>query len=155
MSFDPLSAALDLGTSLVDKFFSSPVEKAAEKRKLEELYAKGDLAELNAYVQILQGQMAVNMQEAKHKSIFVAGWRPFVGWVGGASLLYAGLLHPLLSWLWKLLEAFGYVPAGVEPPPYIESGLLGTIITGMLGIGSMRSFEKRAGVQTDSIRKRK
>lgn len=153
MSFDPLSAALELGTSVVNKIWPDPVKQAEEQRKLKELYQKGDLAELNAHVQLMLGQLEVNKAEAVHKSIFVAGWRPFIGWVGGASLAYAGIAHPMIMWAWSIMVATGKIPAGVEAPPYMESGLLGTIVTGMLGIGGMRSYEKGKGVHTDSLKK--
>lgn len=155
MSFDPLSAALELGTSVINKIWPDPVKQAEEQRKLQELYQKGDLAELNAYVQVVLGQLEVNKVEAAHKSIFVAGGRPFIIWVGGASLAYAGIIHPLLMWVWSLMSAFGHIPAGMEPPPYVESGLLGTIVTGLLGVGGMRSFDKSKGVETNAISTKK
>ena len=72
MSFDPLSALLDLGKSAIDKIWPDPIKRAEELRKLKEIEQKGDLAELNAYVSNLSGQLAINAAEAKHKSIFVA-----------------------------------------------------------------------------------
>ena len=154
MAFDPLSAIFNLGKSAIDKIWPDPIKRAEELRKLEELRQKGDLAELNAYVQNMQGQLKVNAIEAGHKSIFVAGWRPFIGWVGGFSLAYAGILHPLLMWLWTLLQASGVIPKEVNPPPFVETGILGTIVTGMLGIGGMRSFDKSKGNSPDSIKHR-
>ena len=151
MSFDPLSAAFDLGKSAIERIWPDPIRRAEELRKLEELRQEGDLANLNAHVQLMLGQLEVNKAEAQHKSIFVAGWRPWIGWVGGFSLAYAGLVHPLLTWLWYLLVGFGYVPADITPPPMVETGTLGTIVTGMLGIGAMRSHDKRHKVQTDNI----
>lgn len=94
---------------------------------------------------LVKGQLEVNKAEALHKSIFVAGWRPFIGWVGGFSLAYAGLIYPLLCWFLTLCQGFGWIPGTVKPPPMIESGILGGIVTGMLGIGTMRSFDKKQG----------
>ncbi|HHZ97924.1 MAG TPA: hypothetical protein EYN67_20815 [Flavobacteriales bacterium] len=91
MSFDPLTAALDVGKSLIEKIWPDPVKQSQEIRKLEELHQRGDLAILNAEVQLLLGQINVNKTEANHKSIFVAGWRPFVGWVCGFGLLALSL----------------------------------------------------------------
>lgn len=111
-----------------------------------------DIEEKKIDAGLMKGQMAVNAVEAEHKSIFVAGWRPFIGWVGGFSLAYAGLVYPLLSWLWGLLQAFELIPSTVKMPPMIESGLLGTIVTGMLGIGGMRSFDKHKGTDTKRMK---
>lgn len=151
MSFDPLSAAFDLGKTAIERIWPDPVKRAEEMRKLEELKQKGNLAELNAHVQLMLGQLKVNAAEASHKSIFVAGWRPFIGWCGGAALAYQFLLYPLLTWLWALAQAFGKIPTEVSPPPVLETGVLFSIVTAMLGIGGMRSYDKRNGTQTDKI----
>jgi hypothetical protein len=151
MSFDPFTAAFELGKVAIEKIWPDPTKRSEEMRKLTELQQQGDLAELNAYVVLLQGQLEVNKVEAAHASLFVAGWRPFIGWVGGFSLLYAGVIYPLLSWVWGALVVMGYVPPDVVPPPYIDSALLGTIVTGMLGIGTMRTYEKKNGTARDAI----
>ena len=111
-----------------------------------------DLEDKKIDAGLMKGQMAVNAEEAKHKSIFVAGWRPFIGWVGGFSLAYAGLVYPMLCWVWRLLQAFEVIPKDAEPPPMIESGVLGGIVTGMLGIGGMRSYDKNKGTDTKTMK---
>jgi hypothetical protein len=151
MSFDPLSAAFDLGKTAIERIWPDPIRRAEELRKLEELRQKGDLAELNAHVQLMLGQLEVNKAEAQHKSIFVAGWRPFIGWVGGFALAWQFVVYPMLMWAWKYLEATGKIPDGMTPPPILETGALFAMITGMLGIGTMRTIDKRNGTQTDSI----
>ena len=147
MSFDPLTEAFVLGMTAIEKIWPDPAKQAEEKRKLAELKQKGDLAELNAHVQLMLGQINVNAEQAKHKSVFVAGARPFIIWVGGFSLAWAGIVHPLLTWVWAF--------AGIDgnPPPLIESTALGSIVTGLLGVASMRSYDKTKGTQTDSIKK--
>jgi hypothetical protein len=152
MVLDPLSALFDLGRSAIDKIWPDPIKRAEEIRKLEELKQAGDLAQMQMHVDLMLAQLKVNAAEAQHRSIFVAGWRPFIGWIGGVSLAYAGVLHPILMWLWSLLIATGQIPFDANPPNDIESGILGTIVTGMLGIGTMRSFEKSKGVHIDSIK---
>lgn len=103
--------------------------------------------------ELMSGQMAVNAAEAKHKSIFVAGWRPAVGWIGAISLAYQFVLYPLLVWIWSFAQAKGWVPADLNPPPVLDTGALLMVVTGMLGIGSMRSVDKIKGVATDRIGK--
>ena len=91
-------------------------------------------------------QIGVNNTEAQHASVFVAGWRPAIGWVGAAAMAYQFLLYPLLIWLWALAQANGYLPAGMQPPPMLDADALWVILSGILGIAGMRSFEKSRGV---------
>ena len=153
MSFDPISAAFMLGKTAIEKIWPDPTKRAEEMRKLEELKQKGDLAQLNAHVQLMLAQINVNAQEAKHKSVFVAGWRPFIGWVGGIALAYQFVLYPLLLWAWSILEVNAVIPKGIVPPPVMDSGALWTIITGMLGIAGMRSYDKGKGTSKDSLKR--
>ena len=91
-------------------------------------------------------QISVNNTEAQHASIFVAGWRPALGWCGAAAMAYQFLLYPLLTWLWALAQANGHLPAGMQPPPMLDADALWVILSGILGIAGMRSFEKSKGV---------
>ena len=128
MTLDPISAALELGTSVINKIWPDPVKQAEEQRKLQELAQKGNLEELNAEIKLLVSQVDLNKVEAAHKSIFVAGWRPFVGWVCGLGLLYNVILAPFLD-IWLTV-------------PEVKTDLLYPVLLGMLGLGGMRSFEK-------------
>ena len=152
MVFDPLSAAFELGKSAIERIWPDPIKRAQELLKLEELQQEGDLAELNAHVALMTAQLEVNANEAKHKSLFVAGWRPWIGWTGGLALTYQFILYPLLLWVWQILRIQGVVPEGIEPPPVLDTGALFSIVTAMLGIGAMRSHDKAKGVHTDSLR---
>lgn len=151
MSINPLDAILGVGKSIIERVWPDPIRQAEELRKLAEMHQRGDLAELQAHVDLMLGQLKVNAAEAAHNSVFVAGWRPFIGWVGGAAMAYQFVLYPILIWVWILLQVKGVVPADLDPPPVLATGALFSIVTGMLGIGAMRSVDKRAGVQTDSI----
>ena len=84
-------------------------------------------------------QIEVNIAEAKSSSIFVAGWRPFIGWMCGSALAYHYILQPLL--------VFALTSAGqeVELPAFDMQSLL-TVLMGMLGLGAMRTYEKTKGV---------
>ena len=144
MSFDPLSALLDLGKSAIDKIWPDPIKRAEELRKLKEIEQKGDLAELNAYVSNLSGQLAINAAEAKHKSIFVAGWRPYVGWVGGVSLAYVSIVEPIMRFIATMNGYTGEFPV-------IDTALTIQVLMGMLGIAGMRSWDKKHKTQTDSL----
>lgn len=122
-------------------------------------------------VSLMQGQKETNNAEAQHKSVFVAGWRPFIGWVGGLALAYQFLLYPLLIWLWAILQAYEVIPCHLPDvlkttadtidltkctfttPPNFDAGPLFAIVTGMLGIGGMRSFDKLNKIDTKRIGK--
>lgn len=152
---NPLLGSLDeilsLGKSAIERIWPDPIKRAEEMRKLEELHQAGELARLDAEVRLMLAQIEVNKIEAQHKSLFVAGWRPAIGWTGAIALIYQFVLYPLLLWIWAILQLKQIIPIEIDPPPVMETGTLFTIITGMLGIGAMRSMDKRAGVQTDSL----
>ena len=92
------------------------------------------------------GQMEVNKVEAANQNLFVAGWRPAIGWVGAGAMFYQFLLYPLLVWGWTWMQAEQIVPQEVKPPPMLDTDALWVILSGMLGIAGMRSFEKSRGV---------
>ena len=103
------------------------------KAKLEELAQRGD--------QIAQqGQVEINKLEAGHKSIFVAGWRPFIGWVCGFAIAWNYLIHPLLSWVLVFTDI-------QATPPKLSMTELFPVIIGMLGLGVYRTYEKAKKVE--------
>jgi hypothetical protein len=91
-------------------------------------------------------QIEVNKIEAASSNFFVSGWRPAVGWIGASALAYQFLAYPLLGWAWKWLQALGYVPAEMNPPPLLDAEQLWVMLSGILGIAGMRTFEKQKGV---------
>jgi hypothetical protein len=145
MSFDPVSALFSVGQSVIERIWPDPNKRAEELRKLEDLKQRGDLAQLEAHVKLLTGQLEINKVEAQHKSIFVAGWRPFTGWVGGVSLAYMGVIEPLLRFIALLSGYNGEFPV-------LDTSVTLPVLMGMLGIGAMRSYDKKNGAQTDSIK---
>ncbi|WP_051605568.1 3TM-type holin [Sediminibacter sp. Hel_I_10] len=90
-------------------------------------------------------QVELNKVEANHKSIFVAGWRPFIGWVCGSALAYNFILQPLLEFV---LSASGVTVS----PPELEIGQLITIVLGMLGMAGYRTYEKYKSVDTKNMK---
>jgi len=145
MSLDPITAALDIGKVLIEKVWPNPQKQAEEIRLLEELHQKGDLAELNARVKLLTGQLEINKQEAQHKSIFVAGWRPFVGWVCAFGLLYAAIIEPLMRFIARTSGYTGDFPV-------IDTTLTMQVLLGMLGLVYSRTREKEKRVNSDSFK---
>ena len=83
----------------------------------------------------MSAQIEVNKIEAAHKSLFVAGWRPAIGWICGLALLYSTIISPILG-IWFVV-------------PEVDPSLLTTVLMGMLGLGAMRTFEKTKGISRE------
>ena len=112
-----------------------------DKERLElELRAK----ELDQAIDL--AQIEVNKVEAASASVFVAGWRPAIGWIGAAALAYQFLAYPLMLWVWTYFQGTGWIPKELNPPPVLKADELWVILSGILGIAGMRSFEKTKGV---------
>lgn len=139
MALDPVTAMLDIGGKVIDRLFPDPTQAASAKLELIKLQQSGELAMMSADVEIAKGQMAVNQAEAATGGLFVAGWRPFIGWTCGAAFAYKFVLAPAL--------AFGMTAAGHPISlPVLDFTEMSTVLLGMLGLGGMRTVEKIKGV---------
>ena len=78
-------------------------------------------------------QVELNKVEASHRSIFIAGWRPFIGWVCGVGLAFMFLINPILQW-WS-------AKAGPELP----QDIILELVLALLGLGALRTVEKMNG----------
>ncbi len=103
---------------------------------------------LAALTGIVQGQLTINQKEAEHGSIFVAGWRPAIGWICGAGLAWNYVIQPLISWAAFLIPG----APDLSGAPQLEIGELMTLLMGMLGLGGMRTYEKRLGVARTGVK---
>lgn len=120
-------------TGLLDKFIEDKDQKARLAHEI------ATMAEKHGH-EAAMAQVEVNKAEAQHRSIFVAGWRPFIGWTCGIALAYHFILNPVIL--------FGASVAGFELPdlPEFDMNSLMTVLLGMLGLGGMRTFEKAKGL---------
>lgn len=125
-----LGPILEVGKSILERFVPDPEKKREAELELVRMAAEGELKQVIA-------QLEINAREATHPSVFVAGWRPFFGWAGGAGFVYATIVQPLLAW--------GASIKGWPAPPTLNMDLMWVVITGMLGIGGLRSIEKVKG----------
>jgi len=132
MALDPISAALDLGNTLISRIFPDPAQAADAKLKLLELQQSGELS-------VMTAQTDINKVEASNTSIFVSGWRPAIGWVLALALAYQYLLKPLVM---GILPNFGIA---IAPLPGLDDNLW-QLMMGMLGMGGLRTMEKMQGV---------
>lgn len=120
------------------RFIPDKNERARAKEQFE-------MQMLGTMTGLVQGQLEINKQEAQHSSIFVAGWRPAIGWICGTALGWNYILQPILSW-----AAF-LAGADLGDSPTLDTAELTTILLGMLGLGGLRTYEKRLGVARTSI----
>lgn len=126
---------------IADDLFTSDEERL--KAELE--FSKLGLEAAKVDADLIKGQQDINKEEAKHASIFVAGWRPAIGWVGVSALAYQYILYPLLTWAWAWMQSRGWIPGAQAAPPILDIEALMVLMTGILGIASARTFEKVKG----------
>ena len=125
MALDPLTAGLDLASNVIGKIWP---DKSAQEQ-----------AQLAATVALVQSQLEVNKTEAASPSIFVAGWRPFIGWVCGAAFAW--------NWIGLPVAKAGFALAGValDIAPASLTEMM-PVLLGLLGLGALRTTEKIKGV---------
>jgi hypothetical protein len=127
---------------IIDNLHTSDAEKAQAALEAQKLGIEAAKVEAG----LLQGQIEVNKAEAQHASVFVAGWRPAVGWCGVAGLVYQYVIYPLLTWGWAMMQARQWVPVDLTPPPLLDTEALVVLLMAILGIGAARTVEKVRGV---------
>ncbi|HWY55750.1 MAG TPA: 3TM-type holin [Terriglobales bacterium] len=118
-------------TALIDRLVPDKAANDAARATLAQMTLTGE-------VQNIAGQIQVNLAEAQNRSLFVSGWRPFVGWVCGFGLAFQFVFGPLFTWLSALLRH-------PTPFPQLDMGTLLTCLGGMLGLGISRTVEKITG----------
>lgn len=141
MSLDittPWGAVINAVVSVIDKVIPDPAQKAQAQLAVLQLQQQGQLEQLKADVQLALSQVDVNKVEAASPSLFKSGWRPFVGWICGIALGVQFLVAPIGCWVAALM---GHP---TQFPP-LDLNTLMTLLFGMLGLGAMRSFDKKAG----------
>lgn len=125
MALDPISAVADLAKTAVNAIWPDKTEQ--------------EKAQLAAAVTLVQGQLSVNQAEAASPSVFVAGWRPFIGWVCGSACAWNWIGFPVAKFA---CSYFGH-PLALSPADLSE---LWPLLMGMLGLGGLRTVEKIKGV---------
>lgn len=115
--------------NIIDQFVETDDEKRAAEIIKIKLMMKPSLA-----------QIGLNKIEAGHRSIFVAGWRPFIGWVCGFALIWHFIMFDILTWV-----TINFFPNVTELPELSGTETLVTVLLSLLGLGAMRTAEKFAG----------
>lgn len=131
MALDPITAGIEAVSRIIDRVLPDKAANDAAKLELLRMQTSGDFT-------LLGKQLDVNAEEAKSASLFVAGWRPFIGWVCGFALAYQYVLRPLSV---SIAAAFD-----VGLPLVTLDDNLWELMFGMLGMGALRSWDKRKGI---------
>jgi|TARA_R110000787_G_scaffold23906_1_gene68113 hypothetical protein len=120
-------------SGILDKF----IEDKDQKAKLaHEIATMSD----NHAQQLALAQVSLNKAEAESGSIFKGGWRPFIGWVCGIAFAYHFVLQPLLIFILSVFKI------SLPNLPVFDMSTLLPVLGGMLGIGSLRTYEKKSGL---------
>lgn len=128
---NPISSITDAISKVLDRVLPDKAQNDAAKAALLETEVQGE-------IQTVLAQIQVNQAEATSKSVFVAGWRPYVGWICGSALAYVAMVQPFLTFLVRLkYPTFN--------PPAVDNTLTGEVLMGLLGLGAMRSYDKAQG----------
>ena len=125
--------------SLVGPLVNSVVDRIPngnERARAKEELEKGLVDAAN---QVMLAQTKINEAEASHKSIFVAGWRPFIGWVCGVGICWSMVASPICQWA---INAFG----DGSQLPAVDTSYLMELVTAMLGLSGLITFEKMKNV---------
>jgi hypothetical protein len=117
-------------SDILDKFIEDKDQKAALAHEI------ATMSERHAQ-ELALAQIEVNKAEAESPSIFKGGWRPFIGWICGAAFLYHFVLQPVLLFI---IALFG---AEIPDLPEFDMASLMTVLGGMLGLGTLRTYEKQ------------
>ena len=115
-------------SQILDKFIADKDLKLKLQHELNQELHKANMA-----------QIEVNKVEAQHRTVFVAGWRPFTGWICASALAYHFILEPVLIFILALQNIQLTLPT-------FDMGSLLTVLMGMLGLGGLRTYEKAKGI---------
>lgn len=119
---------IDPISNILDKFVADKDLKHKLEHELKTELHRANMA-----------QIEVNKEEAKHRTVFVAGWRPFTGWVCATALAYHFILEPVIVFILALYNI------QLTLPQFDMASLL-TVLMGMLGLGGLRTYEKKQGL---------
>ena len=124
-----IGSAIESVGKVAEHFVTTDKEKMALELESRKIDQQNDMA-----------QISVNTEEAKSASLFVSGWRPFVGWICGFALFYVAILDPLARFTAQVIYNYG------GKFPEIDTTITMQVLFGMLGLGGMRTYEKSKGV---------
>jgi len=151
-----IPAVVELGTKLIRHFFPDTEKQKEAEAELNKLAAQGNLQLMIEEVGLAKLQLEINRQEAAHASIFVAGWRPFIGWSCGLAIFcyyVPRFIVGVYFWGKSVLVLMNTGTLAALPPmPDMGVGDLIALVTVLLGASTLRTIEKQLGVSRDSLK---
>ena len=139
MDITGIGSVLDFGSKIIDRVWPDPAQRDAAKLELFKAQQAGEFKAADQVFELAKGQLEVNKVEAGSSSLFVAGWRPFIGWTCGAAFAFKFIAGPSAV----VLMAMSGHPITLPAFDFTE---MSTILLGMLGLGGLRTVEKVKGV---------
>jgi hypothetical protein len=143
MGIMPWDSAIELIKVGVEKIWPDKTKADEAFAALRAAEAQGAFAEIENQWANAKEQLAVNQQEAASQSVFVAGWRPFIGWVCGSAFAWSFVLQPAYV---TLLASLGH-PVLQQNLPVLDFNQIQPVLYGMLGLGALRTYEKVKGTK--------
>lgn len=137
---DPVSAVAGLVSGVIARVWPDPVEREKAQAALEAAKQSGALAEVSEKFRLDLEQARANTAEARSSSVWVAGWRPAVGWICAGALAWQWIVLPLLQSAAALLH-FAFVA------PAIDAARLDSLLMALLGLGSLHTVENVKGAR--------
>lgn len=122
---------IQLGSTLIEKFIPNKAEQARAEVEFLKMIQEGEL-------KVVLAQLEINAKEAAHPSVWVSGWRPFVGWTCGLGLAYQSIIHNILEWVSTAYQ--------LPIPPKPDTETLIYVLSALLGVGALRTYEKKTGL---------
>lgn len=136
-----LDDIIGAGLDIINKFIPDPAAKAQAAYQMAQLQQQEEFKQLDAQIATIQSQTDTNKAEAASQSTFVAGWRPYIGWICGTGLGWNYLGISIVNTISQLLHH----PVQISPMDLSE---MMPLLMGMLGLGTMRTVEKINGVNS-------
>lgn len=134
-----IASLLPILGSVLDKVIPNAAERERAKAEIALKLMQNETELVKLFAAQDQGQIEINKEEAKSSSLFVSGWRPFIGWTCGVGCAWAFILKPILDWAVT-------IAGSTVTLPQLQTGELMSLMLGLLGMGTLRTYEKFKGV---------
>lgn len=135
MGIMPWDSIVGVADDIITRIWPDKTEQDKAKAALAQAELQGNLKTLQSQWDNALAQIDVNKAEAASGSIFIAGWRPFIGWVCGVAFAWTFVAAPMASWIMAASGATAKLPA-------LDLSQMMPVLFGMLGLGGYRTFEK-------------
>lgn len=152
MAFGAISKIAEVVAPLISEFVTDKDKQNELKHRIESMLITNEHVRALREIDLVEGQLKINLQEAKSGKTFVSGWRPYLGWGLGTALIYNFLLRPIVQSVINIVDAFITTDLSAVVLVELDVEQLWPLLLGLLGIGGYRSFEKIKGVARKDLR---